>query len=150
MTHPDTLYDNTDPGMNRFLLGIFILFVGGLAYILVPNYFRAKSAGLYTGCQSNCKNIGAALKIYADDNKGSYPAKLQMLTPDYLRTIPTCSGYETKIELIRRKRPTYCDSYTVSDDFRAYTFYCGSMDHHLVGVPDNYPQYNSQNGLIPK
>ncbi len=150
MAHPDTVYDDTAPGFSWWMLIIFLVVVGGLIYILVPNLFRARAGGLFTMCQSNCKNIGTALELYSADNNRCYPPRMDMLTPDYLKTIPTCEGYKAKIEIIRRKRPTYCDTYTVSDDFSAYTFYCGSEDHSLCGVQDNYPQYCSKNGLIPK
>lgn len=150
MGHPDTIYDDTTPGFNWWWLIWVLLLIATLAYILVPNFKKAKAGGLYTECQSNCKNIDTALLLYANDNNRCYPPRMEMLTPDYLKTIPTCRGYEAKIELIRRKRPSYCDTYTVSDDFRAYSFYCGSNDHHIVGVSENFPQYNSESGLTAK
>lgn len=151
MAHPDTLYDETNTGGGWWWSVLMLaLFFGVGGMILYPNYIRSRSCGRYTQCQSNCKNIGTALEMYAGDNNDTFPKRLEMLTPDYLRIIPTCSAYEAKIELIRRKRPGYNDTYLVSDDFSAYTFYCGSRDHDAVGVPDNYPQYNSREGLIPK
>lgn len=153
MAHPDTLYDETNAGGGWWWSVLMLaLFFGVGGMILYPNYVRLRSSSVvrYTVCQANCKNIGTALEMYADDNNGAFPAKLEMLVPDYLRAIPTCSAHEAKIELIRRKRPGYNDTYQVSDDFSAYTFYCGSRDHDTVGVQDNYPQYNSREGLIPK
>ena len=128
--------------------GAFLMIILLAAMILLPNFTRAKASGLYTQCQSNCINIGAALKMYAGDNNGSYPPKLEMLTPNYLKTIPTCRGYEVKFEIIRRKRPSYCDTYKVGNDFSSFTLYCGSRDHNEVNVRDNFPQYNSKDGLI--
>lgn len=144
-------HGETTPGFNwRWIAGMVIAVVGVAAALLLMCFIGAKADAKYRQCQSNCKNIGSALLIYSVDNNGFYPPKLEMLTPEYLKTIPTCSGYEAKIELVKRKRPTYCDTYEVSKDFSAYTFYCGSGDHSLIRVPDNYPQYNSMQGLIPK
>ena len=151
MAHPDTLYDETNTGGGWWWSVVMLaLFIGVLGMILYPKYIRKGSTMLFTLCMSHCKNIGTALDMYADDNDGAFPAKLEMLTPDYLRAIPTCSAHERKIELIRRKRPGYNDTYQVSNDFSAYTFYCGSRAHDGVGVRDNFPQYNSREGLIPK
>ncbi len=63
-----------------------------LLYILFPHFQRATGSRDYTRCQSNLKNIGAALELYSQDNKGLYPPRMEMLTPDYMKTIPRCPG----------------------------------------------------------
>ena len=130
--------------------GAFLMIIFLAVMILLPNFTRAKASGAYTQCQSHCRKIGEALEAFAKSNDGQYPRSLTMLTPDYLATIPTCEGYKAKIELIRRKRPSYCDTYTVSDDLRVFTLYCGSRDHDICGTPDNFPQYTSTDGLRPR
>lgn len=151
MEHQDNQLNETESGINSWwIIIIGLLFLLLSAMIILPNRIRAEATGAFTQCQSNCKNLGTVLEMYADDNNGTYPAKLSMLTPDYLWVIPTCRGYEAKYEIKKRKRPSYCDTYTVSDDFSAYTFYCGSRDHDVLGIPDNYPQYNSAEGLISR
>ncbi len=52
-------------------------------------------------CTNNLKNIGSAMEMYSTDFAGRYPkddpnrwyteeASLRQLTPNYLKTLPTC------------------------------------------------------------
>jgi len=121
--------------------------IGILAAILVPNFLRARAQGQYTACQSNCKNIGVALEMYATDNSGHYPGELKDLNPDYLRFIPTCPSAGAN---------TYSKSYKSQSGSQeqgtkdAYYFYCKGSNHSAVGVAKNYPQYDSVRGLISR
>jgi len=127
------------------VLGIIIVVI--LAAILFPNFARARAQGQYTQCMSNMKNMATALEMYSTDNKGHYATSLAKLTPDYLRIIPTCAsaGEDTYIS-------TY--QYEIADEKKgthdAYTFYCRGHHHKDVGADENYPQYNSTLGLIPR
>ena len=69
------------------LLGIPIL-----AGIALPVFGEVKERGNLTKALSNAKQIGTACKIYAIDNDGKFPAKLDQLIPDYLSdaTILAC------------------------------------------------------------
>lgn len=118
--------------------------------VSIPAYLREKNWRNFTHCQRNCKAIGAALQKYADDNNRYYPKKMEMLTPDYIAAIPSCRGYRERINVLMGKRPTYCSTYTVSDDFRAYTFYCLHINHEAFSDKGNYPQYTSTEGLKTK
>ena len=122
-------------------LVILILVLIGMPVILAPKFLRARTAGSFTQCQSNCKNIGTALEMYSVDNNGDYPDDLFMLTPKYLKVIPTC---------YRAKKDTYSASYQRSHDMKAYTFYCKGHNHKNFGVPPNFPQYNSTSGLTAR
>ena len=145
-----TQYDKTDPGVNWFIIIPLLMLMSYIIFGSYINYLDAKASGYYTSCQSRMKNIATALEIYAENNNGKFPSKMEMLTPDYLSNIPTCEGYKAKFEIIRRRRLQYQDTYRVNDDFSIYTFYCASKDHHPVGVRDNYPQYSSIEGLSAK
>ena len=112
-----------------------------MAAILAPNFMRARGQGQFTQCQSNMKNIGTALEMYATDNSGHYPDSLSKLSPDYLRHIPTCAS---------AGKDTYSPSYQSSVEPDAYTFYCSGHHHKAVGVGPNYPQYNSTTGLTSR
>ena len=107
-----------------------------------PRQNRARAGGQYTQCQSNCKNLGTALELYAKDHKGHFPSTLEMLIPDYLRIIPSCAASGTNTGYIK--------SYQCSSKLDAYTFYCTGHNHKWVGVGKNIPQYNSREGLIAK
>ena len=106
-------------------------------------YLKTGAGGKYNNCQSNMKNIGTALECYRQDNNDLYPPNLAMLTPGYLKTIPTCpSG--------KMKRGGYAATYRVRWNYKEYSFYCNGLNHHYVGVPENFPQYNSITGLVGK
>lgn len=140
MGYQETRDDETASGGNWWIMWLFLAVVAGAAMFLVPNYLRARVSGQFTACQSNCKNIGTALEIYADANGKNYPRSLTMLTPDYLLTIPTCPSSRTN--------RGYIDSYLVNDDFKAYTVYCQGRNHMEVARYENYPQYNSREGIV--
>ena len=129
-------------GFTLIELMIVIAIIAILAAILVPNFLRARAQGQFTQCQSNCKNMGTALEMYSTDNSGHYPSALTGLTPDYLRIIPTCAS--------AGDNSVYTSSFTSAKVPDAYTFYCSGTNHSAVGVPANYPQYNSTSGLTAK
>lgn len=131
------------------LIEIFLIFsiLALLAEITVPNLLRARAQGSLTQCKSNLKNLGTALEMYSADNYGIYPCSLGGVTPNYIKVLPTCrfTG-ENSYVYRRREKPniytTYCRSYK-----RTRNRFChneGCCEHGL----DNYPQYDSIQGLI--
>ncbi len=116
----------------------------------LPIYVKARSTGRLCLCCSNLKNLATALQMYADDNEGFYPPRLEMITPNYMTHLPACKAYEAKYDIITRKRPGYDETYWVNSNFTIYSCYCGSRDHKPDYVPDNYPQYSSIRGLTIK
>ncbi len=134
------------------VLGIFAM----LAAIFVPSFLGAREQGQLTGCKSNLKNIGTAMEMYYTDNplplwqrknpnttnpvEGLYPRSLDKITPSYLKTLPTCP---------KAGRCTY--TYLTSDDLGNFTVYCRGAKHKIYRGPvDNYPQYDSYQGLIER
>lgn len=116
--------------------GVFA--IAFLAFFIIPNFLRARNSGQLTACKSNLMNIGNALEIYSTDNKGRYPTSLSCLTPEYLRTIPTCAS---------AGKDTYSESYVVREKPDVYTIYCRGSHHiDIYGLPD-YPQYDAIEGL---
>ena len=135
--------DKTEP--NKWLIAALVLTISGcFSLIPITGYFSNRSMVFYTACRGNCRNIGTALKTYADNNDGHYPESLEMLTPKYLKTIPTCPSSRTN--------KGYIHSYKVSPDSGAFTFYCEGESHNGYGhsAPPNFPQYNSRESLLPR
>ncbi len=165
----DKTAENTDEEHRRELLIMGMVSVVVIMVFLifaVPNILRDRPTYEYTKCQSNMKNIGTALELYASDNEGKYPPALQNLIPGYLESIPRCGGAVEELKgnlfgyiyvfVMGRRRIEekygfdYGETYKTSDDHKAYSFYCKGRNHSRLGVGGNFPQYNSTNGLIAK
>ena len=128
-------------GFTLIELMIVIAIIAILAAILVPNFIRARAQGQFTACKSNLKNIGTALEMYSTDASGRYPTALTILTPNYLKNIPTCPSAGAA---------TYTGGYTAASNPDAYTVVCTGTNHKAVDASAAYPQYNSVQGLIEK
>ena len=124
-------------GFTLIELMIVIAIIAILAAILVPNFMRARASGQLTACESNIKNEGTALEMYATDNVGRYPTAMADLTPDYLQKLPICPSTDDEYELTSQQAP---DSYTVACT--------GANAHSAVGLETGYPQYSSRQGLV--
>lgn len=127
---------------SRWLNGLVLL--GGvaiLASILVPNFMRTRARGHLTSCKSNLKNIGTALDMYASDWEGHYPESLLALSPNYLQTIPPCTG---------AGKDSYSPSYEVRKDLGYHEFSCRlhseskGLDECQLEVQAVEAQVNSQ------
>jgi hypothetical protein len=99
---------------------------------------RAAGQGQFTACKSNLINIAMALEMASTDRRGRYPRKLAELTPDYLRTIPTCPA---------SGRDTYSTGFWSSMNPDYYEVAC-TGSHPAVGVESGFPRYNSIQGLL--
>ncbi len=139
-------------GFTLIELMIVIAIIAILAAILVPNFIRARAQGQLTACKSNLKNIGTALEMYATDNGGRYPNNdLHKLsetgsigndsTQAYLKQIPICPSVG---------KDTYSDAYESTQNPDNYSLYCKGSNHTAAGMPENYPKFNAEMGLIER
>ena len=60
-------------GFTLIELLVVIAIIAILAAILFPVFAQAREKARQTACLSNLKQIGTALRMYADDHDGSYP-----------------------------------------------------------------------------
>ncbi len=110
--------------------------------VIAPIFVRPHhTGGQVTACKSNLKNIGTALEMYSTDFGGRFPIHLSLLSPDYLKNIPTCPsiGWDT-----------YSGGFSSTSGPDAYTVVCSGSNHGAVGLSANFPQYNSVQGLIER
>jgi prepilin-type N-terminal cleavage/methylation domain-containing protein/prepilin-type processing-associated H-X9-DG protein len=70
-THPALC--RARPGFTLIELLTVIAIIGILAAILIPTVGRVRESARAANCSSNLRQIGLALKLYADDNKGFLP-----------------------------------------------------------------------------
>lgn len=84
---------------------------------------------------------------YAKEHDGAYPTSLAQLKPDYLKEFPKCfaAGEMTYVAEFGPKAPGNPDK---RENF--YFVKCGGEFHKNVQVPQDYPQYNSEIGLIER
>lgn len=128
-------------GMTDTDLVILIALLAGATLLVWPRFSRCHCGGTpLMACKSNLKNIGTACEMYSTDNAGLYPRYAERLTPNYLKSIPTCASTGTD---------TYSAGFRSAAHPDTYTFFCQGLNHAASGEPSpNYPQYNSTQGLV--
>jgi predicted Ser/Thr protein kinase len=115
---------------------LLTVFTVVMAAMVIPNFYRPPHyGGQLTACKSNLKNIGTAMEMYSSDNQGRYPPSIDRITPNYLKTLPTCPS---------AGKVTYRYIYTTKPD--CYTAWC-SGSYHTPTTGPNYPQYDAIQGL---
>ena len=106
-----------------------------LTWSFAAGVVRHRAQGRLTACKSNLKGIGTALEMYSTDWSGRYPTDLHLLTPNYLKTIPTCPS---------ARGQTYISSYRSTSLPDVYTLSCQGMNHWEAGLTEpNLPFYQS-------
>jgi serine/threonine protein kinase len=114
---------------------IIVIFI----MIFQPRSHHDRFLGQLTACKSNLKNYGTALEMYASDWQGKYPESLSVITPNYLRTFPTCpSAAAMSYAYLHRREP------------EVFTIFCRGKSHikRRVSEKEDYPRYDSIKGLI--
>lgn len=121
-------------------------------FLLVSHWsVRADSNSDLTTCKSNLKNIGTALEMYSTDYEGLYPPSMSHLTPNYLKTIPTCPStgkdtYSSTLKVAHYDPPTEIGG--VDEITDSYYFHCSGGKH--PGISGDYPSYDFIQGLVDR
>ena len=110
--------------MTRLRVCVSFVLLTLIALLIRREFLAQRSQGRLTACRSNLKNIGTACEMYSADFAGRYPPRIGLLTPKYLRTIPTCP---------EASRNTYSRSFESCSNPDAYTFYCAGENHPWAG-----------------
>lgn len=127
-------------GFTLIELMIVIAIIAILAAVLIPNIIRARGRSLLTACTTNLRNIGTAVEMYNVDNNGRYPAGLGGLTPNYIKTVPTCPSAGSD---------SYSGSYSSGIIPDTYEVFCQGSFHS--GFTDqDYPRFDAAQGLIER
>jgi hypothetical protein len=115
--------------------------------LVAPNFIRSRCGGSLTACKSNLKNIGTATEMYSTDYAGHYPRNLNMLTPNYLKTIPECPAGR-RVTYRADFGPKAPGNSSAFEDY--YLVECTGTSHQGVSVPPDYPKYNAIEGLVER
>jgi len=122
---------------------IIVAIICILFSILIPNFMKARQAGIAEQCESSLKVIATALEMYYTDNQ-YYPPDLSYLTVNknisYLKHLPICFA--------SRDLPY---KYEVNSKHNNYTLSCGGAGVHTMAYPNslgNFPQYTPGKGII--
>lgn len=134
-------------GFTLIELMIVIAIISVLCLIMLPNMMRSRDAAKLSSCKYNLRAIAAAMEIYATDNSGMYPQKVETLTTvnnegqAYMRTIPNCP--------VAGNNNPYLQGYeVVSAPRNNYTLCCKGHYHQIMGLDEDYPKYSAASGLI--
>lgn len=121
-----------------------LLIASTIMIALIPGT-RTSPRSELVACKSNLKNIGIALELYATDYNGTYPAKLDVLTPNYLKSIPQCPRYF---------QPSYHLSVGVTSPGKSerkkhyFLVSCSGSNHLNLLNESDYPKFHSELGLV--
>ena len=73
------VFSSTNNAFTLIELLVVIAVIAILAGMLLPTLSRAKIQAQRTACSSNLKQIGAAMRIWADDHESKFPWKVDQL-----------------------------------------------------------------------
>lgn len=146
-------------GFTLIELMIVIAIIAILAAILVPNFVKARAQGQLTSCKSNLKNIGTACEMFAADHNGRYPGQA-VGSADATTDLTNASNGESPYLKQLPQCPLTAGtadgeySYGATDNPDYYLLACSKGNHEQAGVvhsdtvENNYPQFDSQIGLM--
>ncbi len=88
-------------------------------------------------CRLNLKNLALSLELYQTEHNGTLPTNLRELD-GYLLYQPTCPTDPLGLG--------YQDAYKV--DNGRFSLYCSHGNHLAAGLPQGFPGFSSQSGLL--
>lgn len=128
-----------DWGFTMIELLTVIAIIAILAGILIPNFLRVRGTSQLTACKSNLKNMATAIEMYSAENAAKFPPGLALVTPNYMRAVPTCPAVGIN---------TYSASFTSTINPPFFMIQCEGANHTSVDTNANFPQWSSADGLL--
>ena len=129
---------------------IVVAIIAVLASIIIPRMGGARDRANLAACESNLRLIGVALEMYSNDNQSCYPPAsggVKINTSCILYT----GGYLTKITKCPVINPNdYAYWWYSSEPYTRVQVYAPWGFHTPLGIPNNYPRYDSARGVVER
>jgi len=126
-------------GFTLIELMIVIAIIAILAAILIPSFVRARAQSQLAACESNERNMGTSVEMYANDNNGNYPTaalSAAFFTPTYMRTLPVCPSNASAYAYSGTTNPS---NYSISQT--------GNAHSAISPLSTGFPEFTSRGGL---
>lgn len=125
------------------LLTTVVVVIGG-GMLLFRYISKDRGTVQLKACSSNLMSIAAAARVYANDNRGRYPANLDKLVEKhYLQAMPTCPA---------AKKMTYTN-FAYDKQAKTVTVSCCGGHHSVLftgkGLVSEFPSYPFPDGKPP-
>lgn len=118
---------------------IVLSIIGSIALISLPQLIRARYKADLTSCLTYESKLAQALEIRKNQRE-SYPDSLEQLVNENIikNRIPVCPSNGESYNL----------GYEIADDYSRYTINCPGIHYRMINIPEGYPKYSSESGLI--
>jgi len=138
---------------------IVVAIIAVLASIIIPKMTKGRYSATLRACEVNLKHMGIAAEMYANDNNGgclphlgqagpnsgrlSITGSFSLVTLGYLKSVPTCPSNPVSSSY----------GYSCWVPYDRYYFFCNSSyskHPEQLGIPDDFPRYDSAKGILER